>query len=204
MRTGIARILVTGVAAAAAVAIAAPTAFAATATTYTVSPGGKYTAKAGKTTLVDNNTKTTLTCSSASAKGVLKSGKGLSGTAIGTITSSAFNKCQGPLSLTFTVKQSKTWTLNLTKYSSANGGVATGFIGNVHATLSGPSCAATVTGAADATYANKTGDLTVKPVAKSGHVLKISNVNNCLGLVKNGDTSSFTGTYKISPKQKIT
>jgi hypothetical protein len=193
----------TGGAAVAAIALSATTALAASAPTYTVSPGGKYTATAGKTVLKDNQTGTVLTCSSAGAKGVLKKGKKLSGKAIGTITSSSFNKCEGPLSLSFKVKQSGTWTLNLTKYSSKNGGVSTGYIGNVKATLSGPSCAATVTGEADATYSNKTHELSVKPVSKSGHLLKISKVNNCLGLVKNGNTSDFTGTYKISPKQKI-
>ncbi len=205
MRTGIARVLVTGAAVTAAVALSATTAFASTATTkYTVSPGGKYTAAAGKTVLKDNKTKTVLNCKSASAKGTLKKGKGLAGKNIGTITSSAFNKCSGPIGLTFKVKQSGTWDLTVTKFSSKNGGVATGFIGNVKATLSGPGCSATVTGATDATYSNKTGILSVKAVAKSGHLLKISKVNACAGLINNGDTSDFTGSYKLKPKQKIT
>ncbi len=46
--------------------------------------------------------------------------------------------------------------------------------------------------------------LAVKAVAKSGHLLKISKVNGCAGLINNGDTSDFTGSYKIKPKQKIT
>ena len=41
-------------------------------------------------------------------------------------------------------------------------------------------------------------------MAKSGHLLKISKVNGCAGLIYNGDTSNFTGSYKITPKQKIT
>jgi hypothetical protein len=204
MRTGIARILVTGAAATAALALSATTAFAASATTFTVSPGGKYTAAAGKTVLKDNKSKTVLTCKSASAKGTLKKGKGLAGKNIGTITSSSFNKCSGPLSLTFKVKQSGTWDLTVTKFSSKNGGVATGFISNVKATLSGPGCSATVTGSTDATYSNKTATLSVKAVAKSGHLLKISKVNGCAGLIANGDTSDFTGSYKLTPKQKIT
>lgn len=204
MRTGIARVLVTGAAAAAALALSATTAFASSATTkFTVSPGGKYTASAGKTILKDNKSKTVLTCKSASAKGTLKKGKGLAGAKIGSITSSAFNKCTGPLSLTFKVKQGGTWELNVTKYNRKTG-VATGNISNVKATLSGTGCSATVTGATDATYTNKTGILAVKAVAKSGHTLKISKVSGCAGLISNGDTSDFTGSYKISPKQKIT
>jgi hypothetical protein len=201
MRIG--RILITGAAALAAVGLSATTALASSATTYTVSPGGKYSAAAGKTTLKDNNTKTSLSCSSASAKGVLKKGKGLAGAKIGTITSSAFNKCTGPLGLHFTVKQGGTWYLNVTKYDSKTG-VATGYISNISAKLSGPTCAATVTGATDATFTNKTDILAIKAVSKSGHVLTISKVNGCDGLIKNKDTSDFTGSYKISPKQKIT
>jgi len=203
MRTGIARVLVTGAAAVAALALSATTAFASSATTFTVSPGGKYKAVAGKTILKDNKSKTQLTCKSASAKGTLKKGKGLPGAKIGTITSSAFNKCSGPLNLTFKVKQGRTWYLNVTKYNRKTG-VATGNISNIKATLSGTGCSATVTGATDATYTNKTGILAVKAVAKSGHVLKISKVSGCAGLISNGDTSNFTGSYKISPKQKIT
>lgn len=203
MRTGIARVLVTGAAATAALALSATAAFATSATTYTVSPGGKYSAAAGKTILKDNKSKTVLTCKSASAKGTLKKGKGLAGAKIGTISSSAFNKCSGPLSLTFKVKQGSTWYLNVTKYNKKTG-VTTGNISNIKATLSGTACSATVTGATDATYTNKTGVLAVKAVAKSGHVLKISKVKGCAGLIANGDTSDFTGSYKISPRQKIT
>ena len=204
MRTGIAKVLATGAAVAAVVGFTAASAGATTATKFTVSPGGKYTAAAGKTTLKDTATGTVLTCKSASAKGTLKKGKGLAGAKIGTISSSAFNKCSGPLSLTFKVKQSGTWYLNVTKFSSKNGGVATGNISNVKATLSGPACTATVTGSTDATYSNKTNTLSVKAVSKSGHVLTISHVNGCAGLIHNGNHSTFTGAYKIKPKQKIT
>jgi hypothetical protein len=204
MRTGIAKVLATGGAAMAVLALSATTAFASSATTFTVKPGGKYSATAGKTVLKDTKTDTVLTCKSAGAKGVLKKGKKLSGKAIGTITSSTFTKCTGPIGLSFKVKQSGTWDLNVTKYSSKSGGVATGFISNVKATLSGPGCSATVTGTTDATYSNKTSTLSVKPVAKSGHVLKISKVSGCSGLIGNGNDSTFTGSYKLKPKQKIT
>lgn len=204
MRRQISRILFTGVAATAAVALSATTALAST--TYTVTPGGKYTGTAGKTILKDNKTGAKLTCKSASARGKLKSGRHLSGKGIATITSTSFTKCTGPLGLSFKVKQSGTWLLNVTKYkyTSKRGGIATGYISKIHATLSGPSCTATVTGEADGSYSNRTGELTVKPVAKSHHVLKISKVSGCLSLINNGDTSGFTGVYKIKRKQKIT
>ena len=206
MRTRIGKVLVTGAAVSAAVTFSATSAFAATTatTTFSVSPGGSYTAAAGKTILTDNTTKAALTCASASAKGVLKKGTHLAGKDIGTITSTGFNKCTGPLNLHFTVKQSGTWDLTITKFSTANGGVATGFISNVKASLSGTGCQASVAGATDATYSNKTGELSVKPVAKSGHVLTVSGVKGCAGLIKNGNTTSFVGSYTVKPKQKIT
>jgi hypothetical protein len=186
----------------AAIALATTTAMA-SATTFKVSPGGKYTATAGKTTLLDNNTHAKLSCKSAGAKGRLKKGSHLAGKDIATITTSSFTKCIGPAGLTFKVKQSGTWTLNLTKYSSKKGGVATGYIGNIKAVLSGTDCKATVTGEADATISNRSHELIVAPVKKSGHKLKISKVSGCLTLINNGDTSGFTGTYKLSPKQKV-
>lgn len=125
----------------------------------------------------------------------------MSGTDIGTIASTSFTSCTGPLGLTFTVKQSGTWNLNIT---SNSGAVSTGFISSVKASLSGPLCSATVTGSADASYSNSTGVLTVKLVSGSGHTLTVSGVSGCLGLINNGDTTTFNGAYTISPKQTIT
>src|SRR5690348_1905382 len=85
--------------------LGAGTAVAAThsavAATWTVKPGGAITAKAGKTTLKDKNTGSTLQCASSSGKGSVKSGSGLSGAGIGSITALSFNTCTGPLNLTF-------------------------------------------------------------------------------------------------------
>jgi hypothetical protein len=200
MRMSLTKVLLAGATAAAAVLTlsAAP---ALAATTYTVSPGGAYTGTAGTTTFTDTSTGSVLTCKSATAKGTLKSGSGLSGTGIGTITSTTFTTCTGPLGLTFTVTQVGTWSLNIT---SNSGGTSVGNVSNVDATLSGPLCSATVKGAADATYVNSTGVLTLKPVSGSGHTLTVSGVSGCLGLIKNGDTSTFNGAYTISPKQTIT
>jgi hypothetical protein len=82
--------------------------------------------------------------------------------------------------------------------------VTTGNISSVDATLSGSLCSATATGSVDASYSNSTGVLTLKPVSGSGHTLKISGVNGCLGLINNGDTATFTGAFTLSPKQTIT
>ncbi len=200
MRKSLTKVLLSGaVAATAVLAFSVTPAFAAT--TYTVSPGGAYTGTAGATTFTDTNTGSTLSCKSGTAAGTLKSGSGLSGTGIGTITGTTFVTCTGPLGITFTVKQVGTWSLNLTAYASP---VSTGYISGIDATLTGSLCSATVTGSADATYSNSTGVLTLKPVSGSGHTLTISGVNGCLGLLNNGNTATFNGAYTISPKQTIT
>jgi hypothetical protein len=200
MRTSLTKVLLAGAAAtAAALTFSVAPAFAAT--TYTVAPGGSYTGTAGTTTFTDTNTGSALTCKSGKAAGTLKAGAGLSGTDIGTIASSSFTTCTGPLGITFTVKQSGTWELNLT---ASSGGTSTGYVSGISASISGSLCSATVTGSADATYVNSTGVLTLKPVSGSGHTLTISGVSGCLGLLNNGNTSTFNGAYTISPKQTIT
>ena len=93
-------VLVTGAALAGMLALSASSAVAATnagvAATWTVKPGGAITAKAGKTTLTDTNTGSTLTCTSSSGKGTVKKGSGLSGTGIGSITSLALQQLHRP------------------------------------------------------------------------------------------------------------
>jgi hypothetical protein len=205
MRTRLTRRIIQALLAGAAAATAALALSVAPASaltqTFTVSPGGSITGTAGTTTLKDTTSGNSLTCSSAKASGSLKSGSGLSGTGIGSITSTTFTTCKGPLGLTFSVTQSGTWSVNIT---SEAGGVSTGFVSNVKASLSGPDCSATVTGSADATYSNSSAALTFKAVTGSGHTLKVSGVNGCLGLINNGDTSTFSGAFTISPAQTIT
>jgi hypothetical protein len=202
--------LVMSAALAAVLALSASSAIAATntgvAATWTVKPGGAITAKAGVTTLKDTRTGSVLTCQSSSGKGTVKSGKGLSGTGIGSISALSFNTCTGPLNLTFTVKTTHfPWHLNALSFSS---GVTTGTITGIHATLSGPSCSAAVDGTGatanngkvTAKYSNSTGKLTTTGAGN----LHIYHVSGCAGLIGNGDGSSFKGSYTISPKQTIT
>ena len=179
---------------------------AAVAATWTVRPGGAITAKAGKTTLTDKNTGSTLSCASSSGKGTLKHGSGLSGAGIGTISALSFSNCTGPLGLTFTVHTTHfPWHLNAVSFSS---GVTTGTITGIHATLTGPGCSATVDGTGatanngkvTAKYSNGTGKLTTTGAGN----LHIYNVSGCGGLINSGDGSSFHGSYTISPKQTIT
>jgi hypothetical protein len=198
--------LVTGVALAGLLALSASAAGAATnarvAATWTVKPGGAITAKAGTTTLKDTNTGSVLSCTSSSGKGTAKTGHGLSGTGIASITALSFSNCTGPLGLTFTVKTTHfPWHLNAKTFKN---GVTTGSISGIHATLTGPSCSATGAtannGTVTATYTNSSGKLATTGAGN----LHIYNVSGCAGLINSGDGSSFKGSYAVTPKQTIT
>jgi hypothetical protein len=174
--------------------------------TWTVKPGGAITAKAGKTTLTDKSTGSVLTCTSSAGKGTVKKGSGLGGANLGSITTLTFSNCTGPLSLKFTVHTTHfPWHLNAKSFA---GGVTTGTITGIHATLSGPSCTAVVdgtgasanNGSVTAKYSNGTGKLTTTGAGN----LHVYNVNGCAGLIHTGDASSFKGSYAVSPHQTIT
>lgn len=201
------RVLFTGVATAVAVGASAGVALA-VAITFTISPGGAITAKAGTTTLKDTNTGSVLTCASSTSSGTLKKGSGIGGANLGSITKLSFSNCTGPLGLTFTVTNSAfPWVLSGTSFN-ATSGVTTGFINGIKSKLSGPSCSANVAGATatakgkvKVTYTNGTGKL--KVLATGGN-LHVFNVVGCAGLINSGDATQFTGTYTVTPKQKIT
>jgi hypothetical protein len=205
-------VLATSAALAGLLGLSAASAVAAThpgvAATWTVKPGGAIAASAGVTTLKDTKTGSVLTCKTSSGKGSVKSGSGLSGTGIGSITALSFNTCTGPLGLTFTVKTAHfPWHLNAVSYNSATG-TTTGTVTGIHASLSGPSCSAVVDGTSatanngqvTATYTNSTGKLATTGAGN----LHIYSVSGCAGLIANGDGSSFKGSYAVSPKQTIT
>ena len=203
-RTG--SVLFVGAAIAGVIGLSAAPAVAAT---WTVKPGGSVAATAGKTTLTDTRSGVALSCTSSKGAATLKSGSGLSGTGIGSITSLTFNSCTGPLGLMFTVTTSHfPWSLNAVSFNSTSG-VTTGTITGIHATLTGPSCSAVVDGTGatadngmvSGTYTNSTGAL--KPLTTGGN-LHIYNVSGCAGLIRTGDSTTFSATYAVSPKQTIT
>jgi len=201
------RILLTGGATALAVGVSAGVALA-VAITFSISPGGAITANAGKTTLKDTATGSVLSCTSSSSKGTLKSGHGISGTNLGSITQLSFSNCTGPFGLTFNVTNSGfPWTLHGTAFNATTG-VTTGNITGIKSHLAGTGCAADVAGATagstgkvKVTYTNSTHKLKVLP---GGGTLHVFNVNGCAGLINSGDATQFSGTYTVTPAQTIT
>ncbi|GAA1683840.1 hypothetical protein GCM10009765_36480 [Fodinicola feengrottensis] len=177
-------------------ALSAAPAQAAPTWSVTGSPGGTLSGAAGTTTLTDGGV--VLKCTSSTAGGTIANGTGLPGTNIAQITSITFVHCTGPAGLTFTVTQSGVWALNAVNYAS---GVTQGTITNVTAALSGPGCAATVSGSVAGTYTNSTAVLNVDPTlnAALGTQLTVSGASGCFGLIHNGDHPTFSGAYTITP-----
>jgi hypothetical protein len=185
---------------------------AATTTTWTVKPGGNFSAArsmAGSFVFVIKDTKTDVPihCSSAKLTGNLKSGSGLPGAGIGSITVAEFGKCSYNIALPLTA-HGLPWKLNALTYVSA-GGVTTASLTGIGFTALGPGCHLTVDGTAARandgrtkfTYTNSTGKL--KLISGGGN-LTFYAVSGCFGLFNDGDHAVMTGTLTVSPKQKIT
>lgn len=201
MRKTTAAGLVTATAAAALIGLNVSPASAAG--TFTVSPGGTATGTATNSKLTDLTTGTVLTCTKVTATVVLPSGSGHAGAGLGSITATSFTGCTGPLGLSFGVTPvGLPWSLNADSYS---GGVTTGSISGVKAHLSGTGCSADVTGpgggtgTVPGTYTNSSGVLAV-----AGGNLTPASVSGCFGLIANGDATSFTANFAVSPAQTIT
>jgi hypothetical protein len=203
--------LATAALAAAAVPAASPSAAsAATATTWTVSPGGKITAAAGKTTLADTPTGAVTTCQSSHMSGALKAGTGLPGSGIGSLATSVYSLCSGGPFPATVAASGLPWRLNLTSYDRSTG-VARGTISHLQiaAAISFSQCTAVIKGTGGTapdgvtsfSYTGKTGIL--KILATDGH-LHWYHVHKCAGIINNGDAATISASYTVSPRQVIT
>jgi len=192
-------------AAAAVIGMAAAPAFA-TAATWTVKPGGGTTGKAGTTTVADVTAGQSVTCTSSATKGTFKTGSGLSGTVIGTVTSLTVSGCS-VLGMSVSVTITGKMPVNAVSFNSAKKTVGM-TLTKIHGSLSASGCSATVdgTGAAahngkvKATYTDGTGKLKVLAAGSNLHLYNV----NCFGVINNGDSVNFTSTYTLTPKQTIT
>src|SRR5262245_17628924 len=208
MRTRLAILLLPPVAAAVAIGLSAAPAVAAT--SWTVKPGSVINAASGTTTLKDTTTGTSLACTSSAAKTTLRSGSGLSGTSIGSVTSISFTKCTGPLGLAFTVTAGGLpWHINAVSFNSTTG-TTTGTLTGVHASLSGSGCTAVVDGTSATanngkvtiTYTNSSHTLKVLTTGGNLHIYNVSS--GCAGAIKSGDSATQSAAYVITPAQTIT
>lgn len=174
-------------------------------TTWTVSPGGPVTGHAPKTILFDTTTgQAGIPCIDSVARGTLKSGAGLPGAGLGSLTGLTFNNgC-------FTLTASHfPWKVNAQTYATATG-TTSGTITGIHLIFTDPTFCDLVADGTGANagngtvrfkYVNSTGKLKIVP---AGGNLHIYQVNGCGGAFHDGDTATFSATYAITPPQTIT
>jgi hypothetical protein len=202
MRKHLGAALLTLASAGLAVGLSATSALAAT--TWSVSPGGSISGSAGTTKVTDTTSGLTVTCTSSTLSGSLKSGTGLAGKKIGKVTSLNFKNCTVD---GFTLSLSSgtvDWHINFASYSS---GVTHGSITGIHFVISSSSCSAVIDGTGATAdngkvkfkYTNGTHKLKILPKGN----LHVYNVNGCLGAISNGDAGTISSAYSITPAQTI-
>jgi hypothetical protein len=209
VRTRFGAFLLAGGAAALAMGLSTATSLAATTPTWTVSPGGAFTgAQSGKVTITDTATKKSVVCTKTAAAGTFKSGSGLSGTGIGSLTSLTLTGCATAKGLAFTATATALpWALNATKYyptKTTTYGTLTG----VGFTLAATGCSATIGGATSATSGTVVTHIHNSPsklkFEAAGGTLHVYVSSGCTGVFKNGNPVTVNNGYSVSPAQTIT
>jgi hypothetical protein len=206
----------TGLAAAVlAIALAAAPSLATTAKTWTVKPGGKFSGRSSsRFTFTDANNRVAFVCSPSSISGKFRSGSGLPGTHIASITAFSFGpsfSCtNGILNFTWAFGDFP-YYLNANSYDAASG-ETTAHITGIAGALSGSGCTLTLSGTKDTTpgeieseYINSTHKLKIITSGSTLHVHNVSSGCAAAGVVwNNGDPMTISGTYTVAPKQAIT
>jgi hypothetical protein len=172
-------------------------------TTWSVSPGGAIAGTSTNFVLLDMTSDGPLVgCASTDLKGTLKSGHGLKGAGLLTVTSVKFHDCQinnQPLSVS-----TGTWSLRAVFYRS---GVTYGTLSGIHIVVSNGTCSFVVDGtsakARDGTvkiaYTNSTDELEIRPYRSNLHLY------GCPGhALSTNPVSIMNTTYPIAPGQTIT
>jgi len=180
------------------------------AATWTVQPGGPVSLTSARFTLKDTRTGAILRCP-GQMSGTLKSGSGLPGTGIGSITAAGFPQCGGGLPpKPDVVAAALPWHVNVLSYNATTG-VVTGRVSHVRILLkSRPTepCGAVVDGTSGTakdgivkfTYTNSTGTL---QLLTGGGNLHFYNVQGCAGIINNGDPATVKAAFTVSPTQAI-
>jgi hypothetical protein len=164
----------------------------------------------GKFKLTDTTSGKTLECRNH-ATGTFKSGSGLRGTGIGSITALTFSLCTLPAGGTVTLTAGNLpWHLNaMTFDASITSGTTTGTVSGIHVTIAGRRCSATVDGSSATAndgstqihYHNSLDKLKIRTELSTLHVY---GVTGCTGFMSSGDAVTFSSAYKLSPAQTIT
>lgn len=184
----------------------------AAAKTWTVSPGGSYTGlESGPFTLLDTVNGRSIACAHTRAGGAFKSGTGLPGAGIGTITRLRLDSCTGPGGLTVTITTSHfPWPLSAVSYDPAiTSGLTTGTATRIHATVSGTRCSAVVDGTSATANNGQTqfhfhNSLDKLKLRTQGSNLHLYRVSGCGRSFSSGDAITITGAFLLTPAQTIT
>jgi hypothetical protein len=205
MRKGITAALLSGGAMALSLGLGLTTASATTAATWSVSPGGTSSIS-GSAQVKDEATGTVAKCTKVTLTGTLKSGTGLSGTKIATVTAASFTGCT-IATIAITVKtEDLPWAVDALTYNASKGQTTAKLVG-VELAASAPGCDATLEGTTAKngftkfTYTNSSGKLAL---LGPGGNLEAAGVSGCFGLINNGDKQQASGSTTVSPKQTIT
>jgi hypothetical protein len=177
----------------------------ATAATWTVRPGGPVTGHASTTALTDTTTGTAaIICASSSARGTLRSGSGLPGNALGSLTAVSFSG--GCYTLT---AGHLPWKVNALSYTPGTG-TTRGTIIGIRLVFTDPgfcdftadgTSATAGNGTVHFSYANATSKLRI---IQKGSNLHIYHVKGCGGVFHDGNAAALSSTYAITPAQAIT
>lgn len=204
-----ARILAAGGVAVLATALGIPEALAAG--TWTVQPGGGVQAQAmsGQFIFTDTRTGSTIRCTSSTADGKLRSGSGLPGSDVGSLSSVGFSLCSNPAGPRFTLQpRGLPWHVNFSSYNAAKG-VVRGTVSHIRVKVSGV-CNSVIDGTSATgsngkvtfRYTDSTGQLRVLTTFGNLHFYEVQP--GCLGVVNSGDPATLSAIYTVSPKQAIT
>lgn len=201
-RRKVASVAFTGAAALTAVGFTAGHAHAAGVSKVTVTPAGPYNAvHVGSPTLHDVQTRDTLTCTSAKAKGSLTGDA--TGNTVGTVTSAPFTNCT-LLTIPFKAVLNKTATLVATSPTTASG-ITKGSLTGISATITGTgavACHAVITGTLPGKYNNNTDQLTIDSTNTAG--LTVKSASGCAGGLVAGNSAYFNAVYSVSTSPTIT
>lgn len=169
--------------------------------TWTVKPGGTVAVVTGKLMLTDTKTGVTITCTSSALSGTLKSGNGLPGTDVGTISSVSFTGCRWPLRKPELTPELLPWRVNLTSYRN---GVVHGTVSHIEMGVLNAACTFAIShqggfGTEKFTYHDSTNAGTF-----TGGNLHVTGGICGSGAVHIGDPISMSASFKLVPAQAIT
>lgn len=167
-----------------------------------MSPGGSFSTPPAFPALIDTRTHFQPSCQGSNGvqlAGSFKSGTGLRGAGLGTITS-ATGLCNPATTVA--------WPLNAMFYNAAKS-TFTGTISKMHLAVSGAGCSFVVDGTGSSADNGTAAIKWYNHLGRELHFLPSGtlhayDVSGCNGLVKNHDVIVIIGYFQVTPTQTIT